>query len=333
MDKKIAKTIAKSLLLVTVINLLALFTKNEIANEANATLDWSLKENITLICLIIYFWFNSKIIFHHQSDSREKSILAYPTETYNQDGSFESYEHTDQVTSYHHHDPLESYDHSRGNSKSYNHTRGYYKSWKNPRPDVTCIKKSKSPILSIISKVFLFFSLFPICWILVRIIVAGIYFFGNYITCELVAKYNFYLSLAIAFCLLLPAIRPSVIKRQSWKKLKDVWLNWWNYKSTAALLFLVQGGPISYFSVLIDKAMQMSQFDIKILSLVFIFSLLSSMLATIFHKNGAAIAVSEESNIPIFYFYPSLTLAILSDLGVVTLIWNGSILTFYAYLS
>jgi len=186
--------------------------------------------------------------------------------------------------------------------------------------------------VNIIGIILLLLTLLPILSVTIWAIGKGAWFLKDVVTSKTVMENNFWVGMALALLFYTPSLRPSILKRQTWKKLKDNWLNWWSNRVWAALTLLLEGS-VPNLNIKIKMAMQISQFDITTLYFILFISFLANFIASQLHQVGAASAINEESNIPTIYFFPSLILAMISNLGTSSLFWNGAVLTFYAYVS
>lgn len=147
-----------------------------------------------------------------------------------------------------------------------------------------------------------------------------------------IIHYNFAVSLLLVLCLMGLVLLPPVFRRQTWKKLFDVWLKFPSMSSFAVMGFGVLGFTQDTPVPLVQIAMDQSQLPERHLVTVFLTAVGLIGLSYFMTSIGRAWG-SEESQVPPPLFIAAFGSAWLANVAVYTLFIDGVILTLYAHLS
>lgn len=144
---------------------------------------------------------------------------------------------------------------------------------------------------------------------------------------------NFVVSLLLVLIPLLSTLRPSVLRRQTWKMLADEWAKWSGVSalSVGGLGFI--GLMPKQRAVLLPLAVLRSQLPEGTLVGLYIAFVLIAGMASLLRLVGRASAITEDSWQPIGWFVPSFALYWIANLGMFTLFTNGVILTLMAHVA
>jgi hypothetical protein len=144
-------------------------------------------------------------------------------------------------------------------------------------------------------------------------------------------SHNLTASALLVLALMALTIRPTVLRRQTWKTISDVWLKLPSVSSFGIMAFGVLGFVGTFESSFIRSGMAYSQVSTATLGMLYLGTVLLLGVAYLATTVGKA-SCGEDSNAPVVVFALALSCAWLANLGAYTLFLDGVILSLYAHL-
>jgi hypothetical protein len=145
-------------------------------------------------------------------------------------------------------------------------------------------------------------------------------------------SYNLTASAFLVLALMAITLRPTVLRRQTWKTMSDIWLKFPSISSFGIMTFGVLGFVGTFENAFIRSGMAYSQVSPATLGRLYLGTVLLLGIAYLATTAGKA-SSGEDTNTPLWFFGPALTCAWLANLGAYTLFLDGVILSLYAHLA
>lgn len=145
-------------------------------------------------------------------------------------------------------------------------------------------------------------------------------------------RYNFVVSFIAVLLPLATVLRPTVLRRQTWKRLADPWLKWSGVSAVGVGGFGLIGLTEPLKTNLLKIALTKSQVPFDTLVILYLVAILLIGLASLIRMVGVASSKKEETHDPLSWFIPAFAFAWLGNLAVFVLFVDSSVLTLAAHI-